>query len=112
MDTIKVFNNNASKSFVWTLYFVIIFEMLYMGTPFAVFFYSVYGMPLKFLGQNNSTAWLVQNTLAHFMQTESTLINALLYSSWPLMGFGFLVFIVDGFVKSRQHRHSGVSRSL
>jgi len=94
METVKVLNNKASKSVVWAVYIVIIFEMIYMSTPFAVFFYSVYGAPLKFLGEHSSTLWLVQNVLPHFTQTRSMLINTLLYMSWPLMGLGFLIFIV------------------
>jgi protein-S-isoprenylcysteine O-methyltransferase Ste14 len=82
----------------WLAYIVIIFEMLYMSTPFAVFFYSVYKTPLKFLNSNPMTSWLVQNIMPHFAQTESLLINTLLYVSWPLMGIGMAVFIT-GFIQ-------------
>jgi len=62
--------------------------------PFAVFFYSVYGAPLRLLGGTESTAWLVQSILPHFAQTDSILINGLLYAGWPLMGIGFVIFLV------------------
>lgn len=94
MDRSKTFNKKASRFFVWSVYILIFFEMIYMSTPFAVFFYSVYGMPLKFLSQSNTTAWLTQNILPHFTQTQSVLINTLLYISWPLMGLGFVIFII------------------
>lgn len=89
----KGFTHKASRSLAWTAYVVILFEMIYMATPFAVYFYSVYGGPLRFLAQRDSTAWLVQNILPHFTQTNSFLINGLLYASWPLMGIGFLIFL-------------------
>jgi protein-S-isoprenylcysteine O-methyltransferase Ste14 len=94
MDNVRVHSNKATKPIVWTVYVIIMFEMIYMSSPFAVFFYSVYGMPLKFLAENSHTAWLIRNILPHFTQTNSILINTLLYISWPLMGIGLLVFIV------------------
>ncbi len=94
MGTEGIFGNKTSKSFFWTVYVIIFFEMLYMATPFAVFFYSVYGMPLKKLAESSWTVWLVQYSLPHFSQTQSFLINTLLYISWPLMGIGFVIFIV------------------
>jgi protein-S-isoprenylcysteine O-methyltransferase Ste14 len=108
MDNGRVFDNKAIKSFVWTVYVIIMFEMIYMSSPFAVFFYSVYGMPLRFLGENSHTAWLIRNILPHFAQTNSILINTLLYISWPLMGIGLLVFII-GFCQIywAKFRHRG-----
>ena len=84
----------ASKSAAWIAYVIIIFEMIYMSTPFAVFFYSVYEMPLGVLNRSSSTSWLVQNVFPHFTQTDSLLISTLMYISWPLMGIGFLLFVI------------------
>ncbi|MEW6665111.1 MAG: isoprenylcysteine carboxylmethyltransferase family protein [Thermodesulfobacteriota bacterium] len=89
----KVFTKTASRSLVWAGYLVILLEMIYMSTPFAVFFYSVYGAPLRFLSQGGSTAWMVQTILPHFTQTNSITITTLLYLGWPLMGIGFTVFV-------------------
>ena len=94
MKQISTFDKKVTKSAVWFAYIVILFEMIYMSTPFAVFFYSVYGMPLKSFNESGSTAWLVQNIFPHFTQTESLLINTLLYISWPLMGIGLALFII------------------
>jgi protein-S-isoprenylcysteine O-methyltransferase Ste14 len=69
-----------------------------MATPFAVFFYSVYGQPLKMLNNSSATSWLVQHIFPHFTQTSSSLISALLYISWPLMCVGFIIFVV-GFIQ-------------
>ena len=98
MARIKGIDNKASKSLAWTVYIIIVFEMIYMATPFAVFFYSVYGLPLKILNDSSATSWLVQPIFPHFTQTSSALIRAMLYISWPLMGIGFIIFVV-GFIQ-------------
>jgi protein-S-isoprenylcysteine O-methyltransferase Ste14 len=90
----EISTGKASGSLAWAVYVVILFEMIYMSTPFAVFFYSVYGAPLRVLGGTESTAWLVQTILPHFAQTNSILINGLLHAAWPLMGIGLAVFLV------------------
>ena len=94
MEHSRALDKKTSRFFVWSIYVVVVFEMLYMSTPFALFFYSVYGMPLKFLSRHDSTLWLTQNILPHFTQTKSIVINTLLYMSWPLMGIGFLLFVI------------------
>lgn len=94
MQKTEEITKKASKSAAWIAYIVIIFEMIYMSTPFAVFFYSVYEMPLGYLNRSSSTSWLVQNVFPHFTQTDSILINTLMYISWPLMGIGLLLFVI------------------
>ena len=98
MQRTEGITKKASKSAAGIAYIVIIFEMIYMSTPFAVFFYSVYAMPLGYLNRSSSTSWLVQNVFPHFTQTDSLLISTLMYISWPLMGIGFLLFVI-GFVQ-------------
>ena len=94
MKHTSAFDTKVTKSAAWFVYIVIFFEMIYMATPFAVFFYSVYGMPLKALNESGASAWLVHNILPHFTQTGSLLINTLLYISLPLMGIGLVMFII------------------
>ena len=95
MENIKKINKKASRSAVWVVYIVILFEMIYMSTPFAIFFYSVYRLPLQFLNESSATSWLVQNIFPHFTQTNSVVINSLLYASWPLMGIGLAMFLIS-----------------
>ncbi|UCH22727.1 MAG: isoprenylcysteine carboxylmethyltransferase family protein [Deltaproteobacteria bacterium] len=95
MVNIHRINKKTSHSVVWFVYIVIFFEMIYMSTPFAVFFYSVYKLPLQLLNDNRATFWLVQNIFPHFTQTDSIFINTLLYASGPLMGIGFVIFLVS-----------------
>jgi len=94
MKTINTITEKAAKPITWSVYLLIFFEMIYMSTPFAVYFYSVYGMPLRKLNGSPATAWLVQHLLPHFSKTESLLINMLLYISWPLMLVGLIGFVV------------------
>lgn len=64
------------KPAAWAFYFVIVFEILFMISPFAVHFYSAYGPALNLFHRWPSTAWLTQFFLPHFSQTDSRLLNA------------------------------------
>jgi protein-S-isoprenylcysteine O-methyltransferase Ste14 len=82
----------------WVPYVFILFEMLYMATPFAAFFYSVYQIPLKFLNENPVTAWLIQTILPHFVETNSNILHLLVNAGWLMMAIGLVVFII-GFIQ-------------
>jgi protein-S-isoprenylcysteine O-methyltransferase Ste14 len=82
----------------WIPYVFILFEMLYMATPFAVFFYGVYKLPLEMLASGKYTAWLVQTVFPHYTTSSSTIVNIILYLSIPLMIIGLLVFLT-GFIQ-------------
>lgn len=85
-------------SISWFPYILILFEMLYMATPFAVFFYSVYRLPMQLLNASDNTAWLLQTILPHFVATQSTCINFILHAGWLLMAIGLIIFFV-GFIQ-------------
>lgn len=91
-------NQSGRKSkllnLAWVPYIIILFEMLYMATPFAAFFYSVYQFPLKFLNENPVTAWLIQTILPHFVETNSDFLILLTDAGWILMAVGSIVFII------------------
>jgi len=86
------------RASAWLLYCVIVFEILFMISPFALYYYSVYSLPLNWLQQSGHTAWLTLHILPHFAYTESFLSNALLLVAWPLILTG-LAFFVVGFVQ-------------
>ena len=67
----------ALKPAVWMFYVVIVFEILFMISPFALYFYSAYGPTLNVLHRWPSTAWLTQFFLPHFSETSSPLLNVL-----------------------------------
>lgn len=82
----------------WIAYVIILFEMLYMATPFAVFFYGVYRFPLELLASGKYTAWLVQTVFPHFTWSSSVMVNVILSLSVPAMTAGLVVFIT-GFIQ-------------
>jgi protein-S-isoprenylcysteine O-methyltransferase Ste14 len=92
--------NKKSKllNLAWLPYIIILFEMLYMATPFAAFFYSVYQIPLKFLSENAVTAWLIQTILPHFVETNSNFLHFMIDAGWIIMAIGLIVFII-GFIQ-------------
>jgi len=82
----------------WLVYALIVFEILYMISPFAFFYYSAYGLPLRYLQSHTATAWLVQFILPHFSHSGSALVNLSNAVAWPLIIAGLLLFIA-GFVQ-------------
>jgi len=95
-------NTSQKKSkllnLAWVPYVLILFEMLYMATPFAAFFYGVYEIPLKFLNENAVTAWLIQTILPHFVETNSKFLHFMIDAGWIMMAIGLVVFII-GFIQ-------------
>ncbi len=65
------------KPALWMFYLVIVFEILFMISPFALHFYSAYGPTLNVLHRSPSTAWLTQFFLPHVSETSSPLLNSL-----------------------------------
>lgn len=88
----RVFSTSA-----WALYTVIVLEILFMVSPFAAFYYSIYASPLNALQSIPSTAWLTYYLLPHFSYSESQIANGLILVSWPLIIAGLLLFILGFF---------------
>jgi protein-S-isoprenylcysteine O-methyltransferase Ste14 len=78
----------------WIAYTVIVLEILFMISPFALYFYSVYAPPLRFLQGHRASAFLTQSVLPHFSHQDSVLVSVLVMISWPLIIFGVLLFFV------------------
>jgi protein-S-isoprenylcysteine O-methyltransferase Ste14 len=92
---------NFKRAFIpaaWIFYVVIVFEILYMISPFALYFYSAYGPWLNLFHQSRYTAWLTGFFLPHFSQTTSPLLNWLPKLSDPLVYVGVGLFFV-GFIQ-------------
>jgi len=85
----RVFSTSA-----WALYTVIVLEILFMVSPFAAFYYSIYASPLNALQSIPSMAWLTYYLLPHFSYSESQIANGLILASWPLILAGLLLFIL------------------
>jgi protein-S-isoprenylcysteine O-methyltransferase Ste14 len=82
------------KPAIWAFYLVIVFEILFMISPFALYFYSAYGPTLNVLHRWPETAWLTKFFLPHFSQTSSSLLNALPTLAGVLLLVGLLLFLV------------------
>lgn len=85
-------NKNLTTS-VWIVYILIVFEILYMISPFAFYYYAAYAVPLKFLQGSPLTSWLTVHLLPHFTYQSSPVISVFNLISWPLIGIGLLLFL-------------------
>lgn len=74
-------------------YFLIALEVLFMITPFALYFYGVYGPLLEFLSSHRLTAWTVEFFLPHMVFTDAPLLIGL---SWLQILFviGLVLFLL------------------
>ena len=83
---------------VWVAYVFIVFEILYMISPFAFYYYSIYATPLRWLQESPLTSWLTANILPHFTFQKSIVISTLNLISWPLIIIGMSLFLI-GFIQ-------------
>jgi len=92
-----VTREKAVKTSAWLIYTLIVLEILFMVSPFAAYYYSIYATPLNVLQNSPHTAWLTMYLLPHFSYTDSWLANAFLLVSWPLILLGIVFFVVGFF---------------
>ena len=79
-------------------YLLIGFEFLYMASPFAAYFYSVYRPGIEFIDKYPSIAWLTGFFLPHLVEeTKSPILNLLRPSGAVIAVTGLLIFIVCAF---------------
>ena len=78
----------------WLFYAVFVFEIVFMVSPAALYFYSVYGPALNFLDRSPATAWLTQFFLPHISMTANPLLNGLDEVGWTLLLIGTVVFLL------------------
>jgi len=76
-------------------YALIMLEVIIMGTPFAVYFYSFYGPMLQGLHQSPWTAWASSFFLPHSVLTSSTFLE---FFRWRLGTFLFVVGMLGFFI--------------
>ena len=98
--------DRAVKTSAWVLYSLIVLEILFMVSPFAAYYYSIYATPLNALQESQSTAWLTMYILPHFTYSDSWLANGLVLISWPLI-FAGIAFFVLGFCQIYWSKFTG-----
>lgn len=74
-------------------YFLIALEVLFMITPFALYFYGVYGPILEFLSSQRFTAWTVEFFLPHMIFVSDPLLIAISYLQATFV-IGLVLFAV------------------
>jgi len=79
-------------------YILIVFEFLYMASPFAIYFYSVYTPGLNFLNQIPGLSWMTSFFMPHIInQTSSVIINLHNIIGAVFVLFGLILFIIGAF---------------
>lgn len=78
----------------WVFYVAIVFEILFMISPFALYYYAAYAPALNLLHRSPWTAWLTDFVLPHFSYTSSGFLDALPKLGLPLVLLGIGLFIV------------------
>ncbi len=88
----------STKGTFWTVavfYLLIAFEFFYMASPFALYFYSVYGPGLSFIGKSPTLSWLSSMFLPHIVvETTSSILNLHNVFGAALAVIGFLAFCI------------------
>lgn len=79
---------------IWVFYLLIAFEIIYMISPFGLYYYSVYGKGLNFLNNNPATVWLAGFFLPHIAETSSLILNNYKDVGWTLAVIGFISFCI------------------
>lgn len=94
----QIQNNSTVKRTFWAVaifYLLIGFEFIYMASPFAIYFYSVYRPGLNFINNNPMLAWLSSVFLPHIVvETASAIVNLHNIVGAILAVFGFLAFCI------------------
>ncbi|MFZ5642879.1 MAG: methyltransferase family protein [Bacillota bacterium] len=87
----------TSKKTWWTVlvfYFLIAFEIFYMVSPFAAYYYSIYGKGLNAFNSNPLTQWLSSFFLPHIVvDTASLFLDAHNIIGGILAAAGFIFFL-------------------
>ena len=72
---------------------VMVLEILFMISPFALYFYAAYGPTLNVLHASAWTAWLTQFFLPHVAHTHSVVLDAVPVVAGILVVGGALIFL-------------------
>ena len=94
----QIEKGSTTKRTFWVIaafYVLIAFEFLYMASPFAIYFYSVYGPGLNFINKYPALVWLSTVFLPHIVvETSSVLVNSHNIVGGVFFIIGFLGFCI------------------
>ena len=77
----------------WVLYVAIVLEILFMISPFGLYYYSAYGPSLNLLHHFAATSWLTAFFLPHFSETTIPLLTAVHDIGFWLIAAGLTLFV-------------------
>jgi len=89
---------NLRKGWVpaaWVFYLLIVFEIIFMISPFALYYYSGYGSVLNSLHNSKATAWISGFFLPHYTESTSWVLNSSKGVGYFLFLTGLLVFLIS-----------------
>ncbi|MCY3830384.1 MAG: hypothetical protein OXF89_14730 [Rhodospirillaceae bacterium] len=92
---------NARRALAVTgaFYILIAFEFLYMASPFAAYFYGVYGLGLDWLQGSRTTSWLIQFFMPHLVEETTSFAIDIHESVGLFLFFGGLAAFAAGAVQ-------------
>ncbi|MBW2475948.1 MAG: isoprenylcysteine carboxylmethyltransferase family protein [Deltaproteobacteria bacterium] len=89
-------NPRGQRFLLWVTsfaYVLIALEVLFMITPFALYFYGVYGPILEWLSIHKATAWTTEFFLPHMVFVDDSLLNGIAYMQ-ALFVIGMVLFLL------------------
>ncbi len=108
--------NTKRTLWVSSIFYVLIaFEFFYMASPFAIYFYSVYGPGLSWLQASDSTAWMIQFFLPHIVEaSKSPIIGVFELAGYIMFLGGIIGFAIGAFqiYKAKLLRKTAVTGGL
>jgi protein-S-isoprenylcysteine O-methyltransferase Ste14 len=106
-------NKSVIRGSVAFFYLLIALEIVIMITPFAAYFYAVYGPLLNFLYAYPETAWLTGFFLPHAAISRSTALNFINNFGLTLFSFGIIAFLIGAAqIYSAKFQRRGVVTGL
>ncbi len=106
-------NKSLVRGSVFVLYLLIGLEIIIMISPFAAYFYSVYGPLLNFLYDYKVTAWLTGFFLPHAVVSQSTLLNVTGGFGRIFFSLGLIAFLIGAVqIYSAKFRRKGMVNSI
>jgi protein-S-isoprenylcysteine O-methyltransferase Ste14 len=98
-----------TRGSVILFYLLIGLEIVIMVSPFAAYFYAVYGPILNFLYGFRATAWLTGFFMPHAVISTSTLLNFLNGIGRTIFFLGIVLFLIGAFqIYTARFRRKGV----
>ena len=88
-----------TKGTLWVssvFYFLIAFEFFYMASPFAIYFYGVYGPGLSWLQASDYTSWTIQFFLPHLVEASNSPFISVFETAGYIMFLGGLIGFAIG----------------